>query len=249
MDKTEKSKEQESGNRKTIYTAILCCIIGAACMYWSVLLFLVYAPFFLIAFVLGIIILVKGRVLIGLAISLIASIMPGLLFVILVVLPNENKIEDFVGDWRGKIGKTALVMDQNTVIGENITTPKFELKVISTKTSRFVGSVFRHIKPSSGAIYFTVTWQYKNISNKPILPRLKPVITLVSPRGDSYHVDIPASRTISRNELIKGVTANSINPGIIIKRTDVFEVDKKTAKENGWEAIIKADELVGVRFD
>ncbi len=249
MDMIKETKGKEPGSRKTIYTAIICCILGVACMYWAKWLFLIYGPLFLIAFVLGIVVLVKGQVLAGLGVSLASSVLPGIMFVILFIIPNKDNIEGFVNEWSGKAGLSALVIDQHSTMDKKITTPKFELEVFSAKNYRFIGKIFRHVKPSSGAIYFAVKWQYKNISSKPI-PRLgKPTMILISPDGNSYNEDIPASRTLSQHDLIKGVSANSINPGIVIKRTAVFEVGKKVAKQNGWKAIIKADELVEVKLD
>lgn len=58
---------------------------------------------------------------------------------------------------------------------------------------------------------------------------------------------MPASRIVSK--ILKGVATNSINPGIAIELVSMFEVDKHTAKKDGWWAVVKADELVSVTVD
>jgi len=243
MDKTNNSEPKNVGKRKTIYTAILCIILGAACMYWSIWLFFVYGPLFLIAFILGIIVIVKGQVLAGLAITLATSVLPGFMFLVLVVLPNETEIRGFVAEWSGKAGMSELVIKHEAAIGQKVITPKIELELESVK----IGTLLRHAKPSHGAIFIAVEWKYKNISDKPITPIMKPVLKLVSPNGETYNTDVRATKIVSK--MLKIIAVNSVNPDITVNLVSVFEVDASTAKMDGWQAIINADELIRVTLD
>jgi len=247
MDKINNSKETNTGKRKTIYTALLCVILGAACMYWSIWLFFVYGPLFFIAFILGIVVIVKGQVLAGLTITLATSVLPGIMFLILVVLPNKTEIRSFVAEWSGKAGMSELVIKHEAAIGEKVVTPKIELELESVKRKRRIGTLLRHVKPSHGAIFIAVKWKYKNISDKPISPIMKPTLNLISPNGEFYNTDVRATKIGSK--MLKVIAVNSVNPDITVNLISVFEVDHATAKMDGWRAIIKADEPICITLD
>lgn len=224
----------------------LCCVFGAVCMYYSLWLFPIYAPLLLAAFVMGVIALAKGRVWSGLGLFLTASIVPALLFIVLLILPSGRELQNRIDEWRGGAPSFSTT-DQEISLGETATTPTFELNVQTVRRRRRVGSLFRGETPSPGAVYLVVTWGYKNISAAPVPPRRKPKVTLLSPTGRVYHADVPANKAVAAGALIRGIAASSVNPGIEIRRVDVFEVPKSVAGNAGWQVEIAADQRVAVQ--
>lgn len=241
-------EEKNRGDFRLLQAGGGCCVLGAACMYYSAWLFPFYGPLFLAAFVMGIIALAKGRVWGGLGLVLSASIVPGILFVLLISLPSGQELKDQIA--RALQPSVEISSTDDIIsVGEPFTTPKFELEVVSVSQKRRVGTLFRSKTPSRGAVYLAVRWQYTNRADVPLLPRHKPGLVLVAPDGATYAADVSATAVSEKRTVFKGAMAGSVNPGIQVRTTDIFEVPRKAIRQLGWRALLTADEKVAVYLD
>jgi len=230
---------------KFMLAGSLCCGLGVACMFYSPVAFPLYTPLFFCALVIAVIMMAKDRLWSGLGLLLITTTTPGILLLLLVVIPSGEEIQDRFKEWRSPI-VAVTDSDQVVTIGEQATTVIFELSVTSVSRRRRVGSLLRGETPSPGAVYLVVTWKYRNISERPVQPRSKPTISIISPRGALYVADIPANSAVRRGRILSGAAASSVNPGIEIEEVNVFEVPKGDVGKDGWQIAIKADEQIDV---
>ncbi|MEI7842091.1 MAG: DUF2628 domain-containing protein [Gallionellaceae bacterium] len=134
--------------------------------------------------------------------------------------------------------------------GQTFQTKQLELKVASVKLLSAVGDLdLGQSRAPQGAVYVAVSWQYKNISHKPIGAFSLPQISLIDPNGAEYEADIGASAEyamqVSSNEKI----LSDLNPGVTTTTNDVFEVSQELASRGGWRVLVKADRNVMVEIN
>lgn len=146
-------------------------------------------------------------------------------------------------------GNKATVTDgANTVtneivanVGDVITTDQFELTITSIEERGQVGTQYFMSQPSEGGTYVVVNWQYKNISDKPISSFSTPSIKLIDAKKTQYGSDIGASSNYATEANLDSKVLSDLNPGILIKDADVFEIAKDQFATGGWRLYIKAD--------
>jgi TM2 domain-containing membrane protein YozV len=97
-------------------------------------------------------------------------------------------------------------------------------------------------RPSEGAIYLTVQYKYKNISNKALGMFSKPTISLVDPNGNSYDADIAASGAFAMEVDDNEKVISDLNPGISVKSSTVFEVANELLQQPGWCLHVEFDD-------
>ena len=88
-----------------------------------------------------------------------------------------------------------------------------------------------------------------NLGIATVKPGGRPTLVLVDPGGATYRADVPATSVVSNRALLRGAVASSVNPGIVMRVTNVFEVPKDAAGKPGWQALITADKKVVVNLD
>lgn len=128
-------------------------------------------------------------------------------------------------------------------VGDLIKTEKFELKILSVTKRKSIGSQYMAHKANEGASFIIVTYQFKNISNKPISSVSEPEVDkLIDPNGTKYDENSSAT---TQHQLIsdqKALNIDDINPGITIKDSKVFEIADEVWKNPGWKINFNADE-------
>lgn len=131
-------------------------------------------------------------------------------------------------------------------VGDTITTPKFEIKVLSVnKMRRIVANEFSESVAADGGTYIAIQWEYKNISKKPInMTWSKPSVGIIDPDGAKYSADLGATMTYATIAEPTTKVVSNLNPGIKIKDADVFEVAEENLAKPGWKIAIEADRNV-----
>jgi len=128
-----------------------------------------------------------------------------------------------------------------TEIGANFRTDKFEIQISSVELRSSVGKTFFVSKPSEGAIYLAVVWNYKNIYSKPISSFDNPTLYLIAPDGTKYYSDIDASGSFATEQDNNAKILSDLNPGIKVQTSKVFEVSKELFSEESWKLLVDAD--------
>ena len=123
---------------------------------------------------------------------------------------------------------------QTYKIGEVFQTKKFEITVTNVSKKYSVGDMFWNETPAEGAVYVTVQWKYKNITEEPISSFSTPDIKLVSPKGTEYRTDSAASAAFASQVNPNEKILSDLNPGITTTAADVFEVAESLIVEDGW---------------
>lgn len=126
-------------------------------------------------------------------------------------------------------------------IGDTIKTNKFEITILSIKEKSQVGGEYINSQASEGGIYVAVTWQYKNISDKPIGSFSTPSINMIDKNNTKYNSDIGASSYYATEIDLNSKILSNLNPGITVKDASVFEISKELYDIGGWKLKIKAD--------
>ena len=126
-------------------------------------------------------------------------------------------------------------------VGDVIGTDEFEITITAIEEMSKVGGEFFEETPSEGGTYIAVTWQYKNISDKPIGSFSTPSINLLDKNETEYDSDIGASVSYATESELDTKILSDLNPGITVKDADVFEVAKELYDAGGWRLKIDAD--------
>ena len=131
-------------------------------------------------------------------------------------------------------------------IGDVITTPKFEITVSSLVIRTEVGTDFFKSTAPEGAVYVTIQWEYKNISDKPASSFHTPRIHLKDPKGTKYKRESGASASFATEVKLDRKIFSDVNPGIKVKDADIFKVSKELLAKGGWRIIIAADKDIEI---
>ena len=216
---------------------------------------LIAFPVLLVTFILGIIALTRGGTLQGILI-LLASLIGAPIFIAIAPLVTTAGAIAAADTSSGSSGSSSSTRSSQTSstrtqpavtphkIGEVVTTPQLEVKVVSAKNISRVGNEFFKSEPSEGATYVAIMWQYKNISQKPLDMWSKPKMKLKDSNGVSYSADVGASSSFATEANIDEKVISDLNPGITVKTADVFEVSKDLILKPGWTIFIDADKEI-----
>lgn len=131
--------------------------------------------------------------------------------------------------------------DVTAKIGDTIKTDKFEIVVTKAENRDTVGNDFFEKKPSSGGMYIAAQWQYKNISDKPVGSFSTPKLKLVDKNNTKYDPDIDATSSFATELKIDRKIFSDLNPGIMVKDAEVFEVSKELYQKGGWRLYVSSD--------
>ena len=120
-------------------------------------------------------------------------------------------------------------------VGQTFNTKQFEVTVTKVNKVSYVGDgFFWNETPSDGAIYVTVEYTYKNITDKPISAFSDISVRLVDSKGTKYSSDVGASGAFASTKDFSDKLLSDINPGITIKSGTVFEVAESEFDKDGW---------------
>ena len=132
---------------------------------------------------------------------------------------------------------------QTIGVGDTFRTNKFEIQIDQVSVLSLVGLLdILPIQAPDGATYVAVAWSYKNISDKPINGVLLPDLHLKSPDGIRYNPDIAASFAFANDLQIDTKMISDLNPGIRVRDSRVFEVNKEMLASGDWRLLIDADQ-------
>lgn len=132
-------------------------------------------------------------------------------------------------------------------IGNNIIVEDLEISLTNLMLRDKIGSDFYEIRASDGGVYLVADWKYKNATRKPISAFSTPNISLISPDGIEYQMDVEATVARATEIDIDEKVLSNLNPGITVKSTGVFEVSKELLTEPGWIILIN-HESSKIRF-
>ena len=213
-----------------------CLIIGIALMFYSLWTAFLYAPLFLVSFILAIILMSKKRVASGVILLLCSLVIPGILFFYLSLSRSAKAIDEAFDERLPSVEKAEAAS-----IGSPVKTRALEILVSSAELLDHVGSGMFEGSPAEGGIYVAVQWEYKNISTAPIGMWKIPSIHLIDPNGVKYDADISASSSYSTDLELTAKMLSDLNPGIKVTSAAVFEVASELLKQPGWKLLIDAD--------
>ena len=238
-------------------TCLIAMIPGIGFATW-----LIAFPVLLVTFILGIIALTKGGTLQGILILLTSLIVAPIFIAIAPLVTTAGAIaaSDTSSTSSGSTSRltssaskasSSTGSAQNTAtatnkIGDVISTPKLDVKILSARKVSRVGNEMFNSEPSEGATYVAVTWQYKNTSSQPIDMFSKPSLKLKDANNVNYSADVGASGSYATEVNIDEKVVSDLNPGITVKTADVFEVSKESIQKPGWTLVIDADKEIEV---
>ena len=110
-----------------------------------------------------------------------------------------------------------------------------EAIITSVQTKNQVGGDFFSTTPSEGGIYVVVDWSIKNIDTKPVKSFSTPKIKLISPTGIEYNSDLNATSYYATETKLDRKILSDLNPGILVKDAQVFEINKELWSQTGWK--------------
>jgi hypothetical protein len=154
------------------------------------------------------------------------------------------------GDKKASVNKgNSIETDVTAKIGDVIKTDKFEVVISKVETRNIVGSKYFEKNPSSGGIYVAVQWQYKNISQKPIGTFSMPSLEMVDKSNTKYDADIGASSSFATELNLDRKILSDLNPGIMVKDAEVYEVSKELYEKGGWRLHLKCDKDIYININ
>lgn len=170
--------------------------------------------------------------------------------VILIGIFGEEKKNTVskVGDSTSQTSSSAPSAAPSLKVGDIFKTEKYEMQVAQAATRQSVGDSMFGSTASDGAIYVTVEFNYKNISQKPISSFSKPEIKLKAPDGTTYEPDIEASSSFATELNSDEKLFSDLNPGVKVKGGDVFEVSSELFNPVTWKIFVDADSDAEIAF-
>ncbi|MFZ7134126.1 MAG: DUF4352 domain-containing protein [Eubacteriales bacterium] len=133
-------------------------------------------------------------------------------------------------------------------VGDTLTTPRFEITILTVEKRNSVGSEFFQAKASEGGVFVAIQYKYKNVSDKPIGMFSKPDFYLIDPQGNSYDADVSGSSSYTTELDLDENVVSDLNPGIAVKGADVFEVAEELLEQGQWQIKVDADKEFFVNF-
>jgi hypothetical protein len=127
-------------------------------------------------------------------------------------------------------------------IGDKVSAPPLEIVVNSAQEKLSVGNEFFNSRPSEGATYVAINWQYKNVGKKPLSMWSKPEMKLRDAEGTEYSEDIGAASSYATEIDLDEKVISDLNPGITVKSAAVFEISKESLQNPGWKIVITSSE-------
>lgn len=127
-------------------------------------------------------------------------------------------------------------------VGSIIAMGAIEVAVSSLDIQVYLGhGSFHEARASKGGVYLVADWTYKNATRRPMKSFSKPMIRLISPDRIEYDADVGATLARSSEIKVDEKIISSLNPGITVQSTAVFEVSRELLSEPGWQIQIKYD--------
>ncbi len=150
---------------------------------------------------------------------------------------------------------SSLTQNTRCSAGTEFRSKNFRIKYAGTKLLNEIGAnTFAPLKPSGGGLFVAVTWEYENISSKPISPNLFshnfPTLKLKTENGTVLDRDDHATLSlISETERAEEKVTSALNPGIVIRTATAFEIAKKFFNLESDSLVFQADkEIVECRL-
>jgi hypothetical protein len=131
--------------------------------------------------------------------------------------------------------------EQTYKVNDTVTSKNMELTVTAVTERNSVGGQYINEKASEGGTLVVIQWQYKNTSSEPIGTFSQPSIKLVDSAGVEYSADAGKTGAYATEVKLDRKILSDLNPGIMVKDAQVFEVSKEAYTKGGWSVVIKAD--------
>lgn len=133
--------------------------------------------------------------------------------------------------------------------GDTLKTDKLSFVVSNIDRKDRIGGYIENIwvgyqggvTPSEGATFLTMQYKYKNVSNEAIGMFSNPTVSLYSPSGMEYKIDVNAYTALATEIGDDENIISDLNPGITVKSCAAFEVATEQLKQPGWFFIISVD--------
>jgi len=162
---------------------------------------------------------------------------------LLIVIVGCCVLAGIGGTINGTSSSSPNVSEKTYKVGEAFKTDKLEITVTSVDKHNSIVDI---LDAPEGAVFVTVAYKYKNISNSPISNSLFSngiEIKLIDPNGTEYERDAAASSGFAVEIGADEKVISDLNPGITVKGGDVFEVAKDKLKEKGWKLNVEGEDV------
>jgi len=240
--------------KKVVLAAWL--IIGATCLVALIpgvgfLTWVIAAPILLVTFILGFVALNKGSTTHGVIILLVSLIgAPLFLFVVPFItaalaigggtaaVATSSKIDQNEKADHAKNADPAK-QTETARIGDRVNIRGLELKIGAANKRKSIGKDFIESKASRGGVFVVIDWIYMNASKKPMSAFSSPDLTLLSPDGTEYEMDLGATSSRATEVELDEKILSDLNPGISVRSSPAFEVAESLLAENGWRIQIE----------